>query len=120
LINAQDMTIIKVILGLKPRFILLYAPATRQHLRTIDSRHYSLIRSAIEEQLLDEPERKTRNRKPLQQPVIFDAEWELRLGPKNRFQVFYRVDRQRKVVRILAIGVKLRERRWIAGEEITG
>lgn len=107
-------------MGLKPRFDLLYAPATRQHLRTIDSRHYSLIRTAIEEQLLNEPERETRNRKPLQRPVIFDAEWELRFGPNNRFRVFYRVDRHRKVVRILAIGVKLRERLWIGGEELTG
>jgi hypothetical protein len=56
----------------------------------------------------------------LQRPVIFEAEWELRFGPHNRFRVFYRVDRQRKVVRILAIGVKRRERLWIGGEEITG
>jgi mRNA-degrading endonuclease RelE of RelBE toxin-antitoxin system len=44
-----------------------------------------------------------------------DATWELRIGPANRFRVFYRVDEQR--VRVLAIGVKSRQRLWIGGKE---
>ena len=60
----------------------------------------------------------TRNRKPLKRPVAFEAEWEIRLGPDNRFRVFYEVDREERVVYILAIGVKERNRLYIGGEEV--
>jgi len=40
---------------------------------------------------------------------------ELRLGPDNRFRVFYRVEGQR--VRVLGIGVKRRQRLWVGGKE---
>jgi hypothetical protein len=77
-----------------------------------------LIRSAIKEQLEFEPERVTRNRKPLERPIELGARWELRLGPDNRFRVFYRVDVARGHVRILAICVKERNRLYIAGQEV--
>jgi hypothetical protein len=50
--------------------------------------------------------------------VAFEAEWELRLGPRNRFRVFYEVDREQGQVRVLAIGVKERNRLFIGGEEV--
>ena len=55
---------------------------------------------------LREPDVETRNRKPLKQPIAFGADWELRLGPDNRFRVFYQIDAERRQVRILAVGVK--------------
>jgi len=99
-------------------FALVYDPEVRQHLRAIESRYYALIRTTIEEQLQFEPETETRNRKPLQRPVAFEAEWELRFGPDNRFRVFYTLDHARREVQILAIGVKQGNRLRIGGEEV--
>jgi hypothetical protein len=62
----------------------------------------------------------TRNRKPLKRPTAFGADWELRLGPDNRFRVFYQVDREGHGVRVLAVGVKDRNRLLIGGEEFAG
>jgi mRNA-degrading endonuclease RelE of RelBE toxin-antitoxin system len=104
----------------KLSFSLVYAPVVRQHLRAIESRYHSLIRTTIEEQLLFEPETETRNRKPLKRHVAVQAEWELRFGPGNRFRVFYEVDRERRAVHILAVGVKERNRLLIGGEEMEG
>ena len=65
-----------------------------------------------------EPEIATRNRKPLERPIALGARWELRLGPDNRFRVFYRVEAEERRVRILAIAVKERNRIFLAGEEV--
>ena len=72
---------------------------------------------SIEEQLRFEPDVETRNRKPLKRPVIFDAQWEVRFGPDNRFRAFYKVNRQDSQVEILAIGVKQGNRLFIGCEE---
>ena len=99
-------------------YTLVYAPEVKQHLRAIERQYYSLIRETIQEQLLLEPDTETRNRKPLRQPAIFEAQWELRFGPGNRFRVFYEIDRDNHGVYILAIGVKERDRLFIGGEEV--
>lgn len=112
------VTIILVTLARRQPFSLVYDPQVRQHLRTIDTRHHSLIRTTIEAQLRFEPETETRNRKPLQWPVDFEATWELRFGRDNRFRVFYAVDRERHEVQILAIGVKAGNRLTLGGEEV--
>ena len=52
-------------------FTITYAPITRTHLRTIEAKYYSLIRTTIEERLSHEPEAPTRNRKPLKRSVFF-------------------------------------------------
>src|SRR4051794_17930813 len=87
-------------------FALVYAPEVRAHLRAIDARHYSLIRSKIEEQLAFDPGAETRNRKPLRPPAAFSATWELRFGPDNRFRVLHDIDREAHAVLILAVGEK--------------
>jgi hypothetical protein len=53
----------------------------------------------------------------LHQPAPFDATWELRCGPDNRFRVFYEVDPVEGIVSILAIGIEQRNRLVIGGEE---
>jgi hypothetical protein len=111
------MTIIAV-MGKTPPYVLMYDPEVSRHLAAIELKYHSLIRTTIKEQLEFEPERVTRNRKPLQRPVELGARWELRLGPDNRFRVFYRVDVEQGQVRILAIGVKERNRLFIAGEDV--
>jgi mRNA-degrading endonuclease RelE of RelBE toxin-antitoxin system len=99
-------------------FSLIFDSEVKRHLRAIEAKHHSLIHTAIHEQLLFEPEAETRNRKPLQQPVDLGATWELRFGPDNRFRVFYAVSREHRDVKILAIGIKERNRLIIGGEEV--
>ena len=102
----------------KQPFSLIFDPQVKQHLCAIAAKYRSLIRTTIEEQLRFEPETETRNRKPLQRPAALGATWELRLGPDNRFRVFYTVVPARREARILAIGVKEGNRLIIGGEEV--
>jgi len=102
----------------RPPFDLIYAPITKEHLKAIEPGYYSLIRSTIEALLRFEPDVETRNRKPLKRPVVFEAEWEMRFGPGNRFRVFYEVQRGHHTVYSLAIGEKEGSRLLIGGEEV--
>ena len=102
----------------KRAFDLVYAPQVKEHLTAIERKYYGLIRQEIEAQLQLEPDVDTRNRKPLKRAVAFEAEWEIRFGPNNRFRVFYKVVQDARAVHILAIGVKVRDRLYIGGEEI--
>ncbi len=101
-------------------FRLLYADEAKQHLLVIDAKFHSLIRSEIEGQLLFQPDVPTRNRKPLQRPMPLEADWELGLGPNNRFRVFYNIDPEHRDVRVLAIGIKDGSRLLIGGAEVEG
>jgi mRNA-degrading endonuclease RelE of RelBE toxin-antitoxin system len=98
-------------------YTIIYAPQFRQHLRSIERKFYSLIRDTIVEQLHYEPTLESRNRKPLKRPTEFDANWEIRFGPDNRFRVFYSVNQDLIEVYVLAIGVKLGNRLFIDGQE---
>jgi mRNA-degrading endonuclease RelE of RelBE toxin-antitoxin system len=101
----------------KEPFTLVYASVVRNHLGALDVKYDSLIRDKIAEQLTYEPDVETRNRKPVRPPAAFNAEWELRFGPNNRFRVFYQIDRENRTVRIVAVGVKDRSRLFFGGEE---
>ncbi len=98
------------------KFTLTFAPEILDHLDVIERKYHRLIQKAIDEQLSYTPEKRTRNRKPLDQPAPFGATWELRLGPNNRFRVFYEVDEE-QIVWILAIGIKEGHKLLIGGEE---
>ena len=100
------------------KYLLVYAPVTKLHLKMIGRKYHSLIRTSIEDELQVEPDVETRNRKPLKRPVTFEAEWELRFGPDNRFRVFYDIDMDSHEVHILAIGVKEGNRLFIGGKEV--
>ena len=102
----------------RQKFVLIYAPLTKLHLKTIERKYYSLIRATIEDELQFEPDVETRNRKPLKRPVIFEAEWELRFGPDNKFRVFYEINIESHEVYILAIGMKEGNRLLIGGKEV--
>ena len=99
------------------RYTIIFAPETLAHLDVIERKGQRLIRQAIEKQLSFLPEQVTRNRRPLEQPAPFGATWELRFGPDNRFRVFYEVAANTRVINILAIGVKKRNKLVIGGEE---
>jgi hypothetical protein len=100
-------------------FQLAYSPVVYDHLAAIDAKYDSLIRQKTQEQLTYEPDVETRNRKPVRPPAAFNAEWELRFGPNNRFRVFYQIDYGNREVRIVAIGVKDWNRLLVGGEEVT-
>ncbi|MBI3464964.1 MAG: addiction module toxin RelE [Planctomycetes bacterium] len=104
----------------KPPFALMYSDEVKEHLRAIETKYHSLIQSEIGGQLQFQPEVETRNRKPLERPMLSGAEWEIRFGPDNRFRVFYEVDAEAREVRVLAIGVKEGNRLLIGGEEFQG
>jgi mRNA-degrading endonuclease RelE of RelBE toxin-antitoxin system len=95
-----------------------YDRATKEHLRAIAAKYHSLIRAEIEEQLQFEPTKETRNRKPLRQPGPFEATWELRIGPDNRFRVLYGINEDAHQVQVQAIAVKDGNRLFVAGEEV--
>jgi len=97
---------------------LVYAPQVNQHLKAIEPKYYSLIRTGIERQLMFQPTIETKNRKPLKRPASLEGEWELRLGPDNCFRVFYEVDTKHREVNILAVGIKEGNRLFVGGEEI--
>lgn len=101
----------------QPHFTLSFAPEAIEHLDWIDSKFHGQLQRTIHEQLTHTPMKETRNRKPLDQPAPFEASWELRCGPDNRFRVFYDVDADAHTVQVLAIGVKDRNRLLIGGEE---
>lgn len=98
-------------------FTLCFAPQAIEHLDLIESKYHGVLRRTIKEQLTSTPAEETRNRNPLDQPAPFEASWELRCGPDNRFRVFYDVDSASQLVQVLAIGVKDRSRLLIGGEE---
>ena len=117
--RRADVTIIKVMAKKQP-FALVYADEAKDHLRVIEGKYHALIQATIETQLVHEPDVETRNRKPLKRPIAFGADWELRLGPDNRFRVFYQVNTESRQVRVLAVGVKDRSRLYFGGEEFEG
>lgn len=106
------------------RFEINYASQVKRQLQVIDRKYHSLIRKEIEAQLVFEPDLQTRNRKLVHPPAPFDAGWEIRFGPINRFRVFYDVYRERCEVVVLAIGQKEGSRLVIGnvtvGNEETG
>jgi hypothetical protein len=93
-----------------PTYRLVFAPQVLEHISAIDRKYHRLIRSVLHERLAVEPDVVRRNRKPLEAPAPFDATWELRFGPRNCFRTFYEVDAESRSVRILAVGVKDRDR----------
>jgi len=96
---------------------MVFAPETVEHLAAIGEQYQTLIRKNINEQLNYAPDVPTRNRKQLTQPAPFGALWEIRFGDNNRFRVYYRVSERNKTVRILAIGVKERNRLYVGRKE---
>jgi mRNA-degrading endonuclease RelE of RelBE toxin-antitoxin system len=101
----------------RPKFTLTFAPEAVEHLDLVEPKYHGLLRRTMQEQLAFLPTKETKNRKPLDQPAPFEASWELRCGPGNRFRVFYDVDSSSQVVHVLAIGVKDRSRLLFGPEE---
>ena len=91
-----------------------YSPETAEHLQALTARQRSIVFDAVDEQLALQPGSETRNRKPMRPNPI--APWELRV---SELRVYYDiVEEPEKLVTVLAVGVKDRNRVLIAGKEI--
>jgi hypothetical protein len=101
----------------RPKFTLSFAPQAIEHLDLIELKYHGLLRRTIHDRLTSSPTVESRNRKPLDLPAPFEATWELRCGPANRFRVFYVVDPVLNEVEVLAIGVIVRSRLLMGREE---
>ena len=91
-----------------------FAQSVERHLRVLTARERTTIFDATGRQLLHEPVKETRHRKPLRPSPI--APWELRVG---RLRVFYEVaGLESGVVRIPSVGRKDRSILVIGDKEI--
>lgn len=90
-----------------------YSPDTSDHLQSLSARQRSQVFEAVEQQLSHEPGAETRNRKPMRPNPI--APWELRI---RELRMYYDiVEQSKRLVTILAVGVKNRNRVRIGGKE---
>src|SRR5262245_3932534 len=97
----------------KQAYLIEYSPPCRQHLASLRAGERARVLDEVDVQLLHEPTVVTRNRKPLQPNPL--ARFELRIGA---LRVYYEVDKGRRVVEVRAVGIKIRDRVFIGGEEI--
>lgn len=90
-----------------------FAESVEHHFRALTARDRARVLAGINRQLLHEPLKETRHRKPLRPNPI--APWELRVG---QLRVFYDVvATDGGVVRILAVGRKRRNVLVIGSKE---
>lgn len=91
-----------------------FAESVEAHFGALTARERATILDTIGRQLRHEPLKETRHRKPLRPNPI--APWELRVG---QLRVFYEVvGVENGLVRILAVGRKVRNTLWIGDTEI--
>jgi mRNA-degrading endonuclease RelE of RelBE toxin-antitoxin system len=91
-----------------------FAQSVERHLRVLPARERTTVLDAIGRQLLHEPLKETRHRKPLRPNPV--APWEPRVG---QLRVFYEVaGAESRVVRILAVGRKRRNVLVVGDKEI--
>jgi mRNA-degrading endonuclease RelE of RelBE toxin-antitoxin system len=91
-----------------------YSPSTDEHLRALTARQRAIVFDTVDKQLTFQPAVETRNRKPMRPNPI--APWELRIG---KLRVYYDIEEEpEKLVTINAIGIKVRNRVRIGGEEV--
>jgi len=90
-------------------------PKARDHIKTFTGRQRATVVDAMKHQLLHEPAVATRQRKPMKADMPgYVAPWELRVG---ELRVYYEVLEDRKVVRVLGLGIKDRNRVLFGGRE---
>jgi mRNA-degrading endonuclease RelE of RelBE toxin-antitoxin system len=94
-------------------FKIKYSPAAEEHLRFLTARQQATVLNTVEKKLQHEPQRETKNRKPMRPNPL--ASWELRIGD---LRVYYCVLLDpAPLVEILAVGIKDRNQIRIGGKE---
>jgi mRNA-degrading endonuclease RelE of RelBE toxin-antitoxin system len=94
-------------------FGLKWSPDARDHLAGLPAHQRAAAVDGAQPHLRDRPTQPSKKRKLLTDHPL--ATWELRLC---NLRVFYNIDRDGKVVEIVAVGVKERNRLLIGGKEI--
>ncbi len=74
----------------------------------------NVILNDVRTQLLHQPNVETKNRKLLRENVL--ADWELRIG---KYRVFYELEEENRIVRIVAVGHKEHNDLYIEGEKFS-
>src|SRR5437879_3535985 len=93
-------------------FEIEYSPDALSQLEALRRFDQARVASGIETRLRHEPLVPSRHRKLMRSKII--STWELRIAD---FRVYYDVDESAEMVFIRAIGIKLRDRVFIGGEE---
>ncbi len=96
---------------------LRFSDEADKQIAALTARQRARLLDVVDRQLLHEPTKETRNRKPMRpDKTPYIAPWELRI---DEMRVYYDVEEEPKaVVIITAVGIKERNRILIAGREI--
>jgi mRNA-degrading endonuclease RelE of RelBE toxin-antitoxin system len=95
------------------RFAVEFTETAAGHLLSYKKSESNPVLDAIKAQLPYQPTEEARNRRLLRDNPL--ADWELRVG---KFRVFYEVDSDQAIVRIVAVGHKEHNKLFVGGEEI--
>ncbi len=74
----------------------------------------NVILDSVRSQLIHQPNVETRNRKLLRESDL--ADWELKV---RKYRVFYDLDQNQKIVRIVAVGYKEHNNLYIEGKKFS-
>jgi mRNA-degrading endonuclease RelE of RelBE toxin-antitoxin system len=88
-----------------------YRHDARLQVQALPKHQQVMLLGKIREQLTSQPQVQTRNRKPLESSAL--GSWELRAGD---LRAYYDVIEEERVVRILTVGVKMRDLVLIDGK----
>src|SRR5688572_25741604 len=95
---------------------IIYSPETKDHFRYLSKRQAATVLDTVPRQLSHQPTVPTRNRKILRAGARYP--FELRIG---ELRVYYDVkgdSESEQLVLIDAVGIKIREKVFIGGEEV--
>ena len=87
-----------------PRYQIEYRQSAHLQALKLTKRQQVTLADAVERQLSWEPLVETRNRKPLEDSEL--GGWELRIGD---LRAYYDVFEDQRIVRVLTVGVKVRD-----------
>ena len=85
----------------------------KEDLYYYDAFERKIIVSGIRDQLSDQPDVETKNRKPLRDNKL--APWEVRIG---KYRGFYKLDETREIVTVVSVGHKEHNILFIRGKEV--
>lgn len=94
-----------------PQFQIEYRHTARLQVQKLTKRQQVTLADAVERHLSWEPLVETRNRKPLEDSEL--GSWELRIGD---LRAYYDVFVEQRIVRVLLVGVKVRDLVLIDGK----
>ena len=100
----------------KGRYAIRFSDEASDHLGSLTARQRATLLDSTARQLPHQPTLETRHRKPMQPGREgFVAPWELRVG---ELRLYYEVhETPQRLVVVVAVGVKVRNRLQVAGKE---